>query len=129
MIDLILKIAKSIFDMMKHITYQPQLHPELIASGLVWQAIRHSYFDLKIYFDLKDGLNNKPHRKPKEQYNDLKKILDSSTQSVILMVSFAERFNASGADAMQFKNLTKKQEKGIMMKFYKCIQKVFTKRM
>lgn len=55
--DLIFKIAKSIFEMMKHITYQPQLHPELIASGLVWQAIRHTYFDLKVYFDLKKGLD------------------------------------------------------------------------
>lgn len=86
--DLILKIAKSIFEMMKHITYQPQLHPELIASGLVWQALRHAFFDLKVYFDLKDGLVPRKNR-PKEQYKKLKKILDNATQSVMLMVSFS----------------------------------------
>ena len=47
----------------------------------------------------------------------------------MLMVSFAERFHASAADTLQFKNLTKTQEKGIMMNFYECIERIFTKRM
>lgn len=106
--------------MMALLTYRPQLHPELIASGLVWQAIRHSYFDLKEYFDLssRDGLTLK--KGSKEQYKKLKKILDSSTNSVILMVSFSEEFNTKGQE-MQFKNLTKPQEMGIMGAFYDCI--------
>ena len=47
----------------------------------------------------------------------------------MLMVSFAERFHASAADTLQFKNLTKPHEKGIMMNFYECIERIFTKRM
>lgn len=43
---MILNITKSIFSLTKEITCYPVLHPELIASGLVWQAIQHVYFDL-----------------------------------------------------------------------------------
>ena len=45
-IMLILRIAASIFQLTKELTCFPVLHPELIASGLVWQAVRHGFFDL-----------------------------------------------------------------------------------
>ena len=133
-ISLILKIAKSIFKMMNHIAQQPQLHPELIASGLVWQALRHAYFDLKVYFDIKTGLpftkgNKKRRSGAKDHDKVLKKILDDSTQSVMLIVSFAQRYKESGTETMQFKNLTKQQEREIMKKFHQSIQRIFTKRM
>lgn len=78
----------------------------MIASGLAWQAIRHSYFDLKRYFNLENGLVTKYRKEPKDQYKKLKKILDSSTQSLILLVSFADTFKDQN-EKMQFKNLTK----------------------
>lgn len=70
----------------------------------------------------------KYRKEPKEQYKKLKKILDNSTQSLILLVSFADAFKDQ-YEKMQFKNLTKPQEQDIMLKFYSCIQRIFTKRM
>ena len=84
-VELILKIARSIFKTMNHIAQQPQLHPELIASGLVWQAIRHSFFEIKEYFDFSKGIfhAHRPGRNQKSlkehQNKTLKKILDDST--------------------------------------------------
>ena len=45
-INLIFGISRSIFRLTKQITFYPVLHPELLASGIVWQAIQHCYFDL-----------------------------------------------------------------------------------
>jgi hypothetical protein len=44
------------------------------------------------------------------------------------MVSFAEKFKEQ-SEKMQFKNLTKRDEKDIMFKFNDCIHKIFTTRM
>ena len=47
----------------------------------------------------------------------------------MLIVSFAQRYMEQGTETMQFKNLTKTQERDIMQKFHQSIQCIFTKRM
>ena len=81
---LILRIAASIFQLTKELTCFPVLHPELIASGLVWQAVRHGFFDLC----------DRTGVKFKDQ---LKSILSDAAHTVKHLVSFAERFNKHGA--------------------------------
>jgi hypothetical protein len=43
-IELIIEIARSIFELTKEITKHPVLHPELIASGMAWKALKFVYF-------------------------------------------------------------------------------------
>jgi len=99
-IMLILRIAATIFSLTKELTCFPALHPELIASGLVWQAVRHGYFDL----------SEKTYRKNEQ----VKAIIADSAYTLKHLVSFADQFFKSGAESFQFKSLTKDTEKMII---------------
>lgn len=46
-IELIFDITRSIFELTREITKNPVLHPELIASGMAWKALKYMYFSLK----------------------------------------------------------------------------------
>jgi hypothetical protein len=46
-VNLILQIGIGIFQMVKQVTSYPDLHPDLIASGLAWQAFRHCFYNLR----------------------------------------------------------------------------------
>lgn len=46
-IELIFDITRSIFELTREITKNPVLHPELIASGMAWKALKYIYFSLK----------------------------------------------------------------------------------
>jgi hypothetical protein len=43
-IELIFDLNRSIFELTREITKNPVLHPELIASGMAWKALKYIYF-------------------------------------------------------------------------------------
>ena len=42
-IELIFDMTRSIFELTREITKNPVLHPELIASGMAWKALKYIY--------------------------------------------------------------------------------------
>lgn len=46
-IELIFDMTRSIFELTREITKNPVLHPELIASGMAWKALKYIYLQLK----------------------------------------------------------------------------------
>lgn len=42
-IELIFDMSRSIFELTREITKNPVLHPELIASGMAWKALKYIY--------------------------------------------------------------------------------------
>ena len=42
-IELIFNITRSIFELTGEITKNPVLHPELVASGMAWKALKYIY--------------------------------------------------------------------------------------
>lgn len=46
-IELVFDLSRSIFELISEITKNPVLHPELIASGMAWKALKYIYFQLK----------------------------------------------------------------------------------
>ena len=75
---LIFNIASSIFNLMKSVAVYPLAHPELIASGMLWRAIQHCFFDLteKLY----------------RRSVILKAILRDCALSIKLLVTFVDKF-------------------------------------
>ena len=109
-IMLILDITRNIFDLSREITKYPVLHPEMIASGMVWKAIQHLYFSLT---------------QELKKYNDIPLILKYATFTLKNLVSFAAELSEKGVESFTFKNLTKETEKGIMYDFWQAIQRMF----
>jgi len=107
---LILKTAKNVFNLTKEISKHPVLHPEMIASGVVWKAVQHSFFMLK---------------KEAVKYGDLNQILKSSTFTLQHIISFSNEISEKGAEMFTFKNLTKETEKDILQKFSQAVQRIF----
>jgi hypothetical protein len=63
----------------------PLLHPDLLGSGIAWQAVQH------IYFDLVD-------EKLREDFQ-LKPILVDAATTVKQLVTFAMKFASVGAES------------------------------
>lgn len=112
-IELIFDITRSIFELTREITKNPVLHPELIASGMAWKALKY------IYFSLKEETN---------QFQDLKASLREATVTLKNIISFAHQLANYGAESFAFKNLTKETEKEIMKNFWKCIKSIFVQK-
>lgn len=82
---LIFNITHTVFTFSKEIAYYPVLHPDLIASGLAWQALQHVFFDL--VDDKKRG----------EMF--LKEIVKESAQTLKQLASFAVKFKSQGSES------------------------------
>ena len=97
--------------MVKEISKNPLLHPELIASGIVWKCIQYVFFYLKE--DVK-------------KYRDLDYSIKSATMSLKNLISFSNEVKVKGTEFFAFKNLTKETEKDIIIKFKDSINKLFS---
>lgn len=90
-IELIFDLSRSIFELTREITKNPVLHPEIIASGLSWKALKY------IYFQLKEETNI---------FQDLRASLREAATTLKNLISFAHELINYGAESFAFKNLT-----------------------
>ncbi len=109
-IFLILDITRAIFELSKEVTKFPVLHPELIASGLAWKAIKHIYF----------GLTEEVR-----VFSELHTILKSATLTLKSLISFVDEIKLKGAESFAFRNLTKETEKDILLNFQDASRRIF----
>ena len=106
-ISLILDICRAISKLMKEITRHPVLHPELIASGMVWKTVQHIFFALT-----EECL----------AIEDLEFILRHSTVTLKNLISFANQWAEKGGESFAFKNLNRDQEREILNRFSLAIR-------
>ena len=111
---LIFNITSAVFRLMKSAAIYPLLHPELLASGLVWRAIQHCFFDLteKLY----------------RRSVILKSILRDCTLTIRLLVTFVDKFmKCRPEEQSHFRALaTSATENEILRNFHECIKKLFS---
>lgn len=120
-IVVIFEISKTVFSFSKQLAIYPVLHPDLIASGLAWQAFMHAYLH---HMELKKN-DNYPNEYRSIDLSKSQILLDLA-ETLVMLVSFAQQFFKQGPETFSLKALTRVKEKTILDNFKRCIEIMFT---